>query len=163
MTRSEPTTPDKLDELEALLARLDRISECDRTEWSKGYPHECARDAAATIRAQADEIAAIKASEERATLAERTEIIFPRHEASLHLTHNQHKAYYETIEEAESSGTYSRSGWVSDEQRAKAIVQNSVWELQWYPDTPIGSFCLQAYDLDVLLTAANQPTGEGEG
>jgi hypothetical protein len=30
--------------------------------------------------------------------------------------------------------------WPSEEDRLKAIRDNSVWSLQWYPDTPVG-FC----------------------
>lgn len=80
---------------------------------------------------------------------------FPRHECGLFLTHNEHRNYYETIEQM-----YDRDGindgWVSEEQRLKAIREDNVWELQWYPDTPIGSYCLLACDLDVLLEEANK-------
>lgn len=81
---------------------------------------------------------------------------FPKHEASLHLTHNQHKAYYETVEAAIESGTYRDEKWVSPEQRQKAIKTDSVWEVQWYPHTPIGSHTLLACDLGVLLEAARE-------
>jgi hypothetical protein len=81
-------------------------------------------------------------------------LAFPTHEASLHLTHNQHKANYETVSQAEASGSYGPSAWVSEDQRQKAIKNDSVWELVWYPDTPIGSHTLLAYDLDVLLERA---------
>lgn len=30
--------------------------------------------------------------------------------------------------------------WASDEEREKAIATNEIWELHWYPDTPVG-FC----------------------
>lgn len=82
------------------------------------------------------------------------EEIFPKHEASLHLTHNQHKAYYETVESAIESGTYRDVKWVSPEQRQKSIESDSVWEIQWYPNTPIGSHTLLACDLEMLLEMA---------
>ncbi len=80
----------------------------------------------------------------------------PPHAASLHLTHNQHKAYYETVEQWEAHHEDRCQDWVSDEQRAKAIAANDVWELQWYPITPIGSYCLLACDLGALLEAAGE-------
>lgn len=77
---------------------------------------------------------------------------FPDHEASLHLTHNQHKACYETVE------TYlsTRDGidWVSEEQKDKAFKTQELWELQWYPSTPIGSYCIYGADLNKVLEKA---------
>ena len=78
----------------------------------------------------------------------------PRHAASLHLTHNQHRAYYRTVaqEDDEAAERGQAWSWVSDAQRAKARETDDVWELHWYPDTPIGSFCIYAADLTALLT-----------
>lgn len=45
-----------------------------------------------------------------------------------------------------------RIDWVSDEERERAIAQNSVWTLQWYPNTPIGFNCIGASSLSALLT-----------
>lgn len=73
---------------------------------------------------------------------------FPRHEAGLYLTHNEHKDVYESVEQFYSSHLID---WVSEEQRLKAIAENSVWSLQWYPDTPVGFYKVLACDLDVLL------------
>ena len=64
-------------------------------------------------------------------------IEWPKHEASLNLTHNQHKAYYLTVQQALEDGTFRDDCWVSEEQKQKAIATNDCWELQWYPDTPI--------------------------
>lgn len=83
---------------------------------------------------------------------------FPRHEASLHLTHNDHKSYYRTVAEAiqEDDHGYQEDCWVSAEQRQKAIETNECWTLQWYPDTPVGFYILSAADLDALLVKANE-------
>lgn len=81
---------------------------------------------------------------------------FPAHAASLHLTHNQHKAYYETVEQWDKGSEDACRDWVSEEQRGKAIAANDVWELQWYPHTPIGSYCLLACDLGELMMVANE-------
>ncbi len=34
--------------------------------------------------------------------------------------------------------------WPSDEERLKAIRENSVWTIQWYPQTPVGFCCVGA-------------------
>lgn len=81
---------------------------------------------------------------------------WPKHEASLHLTHNQHKAYYRTVAELIEEGGFGCEAeeWVSEEQKQKAIATNDFWTLQWYPDTPVGFCVLSAADLDALLEAA---------
>lgn len=83
-------------------------------------------------------------------------IEWPRHEASLSLTHNEHKSYYRTVAESIDDGDfgYKDDDWVSEEQKQKAIATNECWSLQWYPDTPVGSYQMSAADLDVLLEAA---------
>jgi hypothetical protein len=83
---------------------------------------------------------------------------FPRHRASLHLTHNDHLSCYETVQQYidEGSHGYNAECWISEEQKQKAIETNDCWFLQWYPDTPVGSCILAAADLDVLLEAASQ-------
>lgn len=83
-------------------------------------------------------------------------IEFPKHEASLHLTHNDHKSYYMTVEQCiqEDYHGYSKDSWTSEEQKQKAIKTNECWTLQWYPRTPVGFNLLSAADLDVLLATA---------
>lgn len=83
---------------------------------------------------------------------------FPKHDASLHLYHNDHKSYYQTVIqsiEREDHG-YTDDCWVSEEQKQKAIETDECWTIQWYPNTPVG-FCLaSAADLDVLLDSVNE-------
>jgi hypothetical protein len=84
----------------------------------------------------------------------------PDHEAAFYLQHNEHKSYYETAEqwitEQESFGEGPHFDWVSDDERQKAIDEDSVWIMQWYPDTPIGFCCLAASSLDALKNAVLQ-------
>ncbi len=82
---------------------------------------------------------------------------FPTHEASLYLSHNEHKSYYRTVQQSidDESFGYTDECWVSPEQRQKAVDTNECWVLQWYPHTPIGFNLLSAADLDALLDAAN--------
>lgn len=85
------------------------------------------------------------------------QIQWPKHRASLHLTHNDHLSYYRTVKEAieDSDHGYGDDCWVSPEQKQKAIDTNDCWTIQWYPDTPVGFCLLSAADLDVLLAAAS--------
>jgi hypothetical protein len=69
----------------------------------------------------------------------------PKHECGLYLTHNEHRDMYETIEEY-----YDCHDFVSPEELKKAIAEDSVWVLQWYPDTPIGSYSILASSLEAL-------------
>lgn len=83
-------------------------------------------------------------------------INFPIHEASLHLTHNDHKSYYSSVNKAirDKDHGYTEDCWVSEEQKKKAIETDDCWILQWYPNTPVGFCVLTAADLDVLLDRA---------
>jgi hypothetical protein len=83
-----------------------------------------------------------------------TDLKFPIHKASLHLTHNEHLAYYQTVADRINDSDHGYTDWVSPEQKQKAIDTNDCWTLQWYPNTPVGFNILSAADLDVLLQAA---------
>lgn len=89
-------------------------------------------------------------------------MIFPQHKASLHLTHNDHTTSYQTVTEwwkfQIECCNADVDDWVNPEQLAKAIETNEVWELQWYPDTPVGFIVRYACDLDVLLEACKDIT-----
>lgn len=66
-----------------------------------------------------------------------TPIIWPTHKCGLHLTHNQHKDYYEPI--AEYVQNEEQNGPFKDEgAKARCIATDEIWELQWYPRTPVG-------------------------
>ena len=43
--------------------------------------------------------------------------------------------------------------WVSPEEREKALRDNTVWSIQWYPDTPVGFCQLYASSLETLIAA----------
>jgi hypothetical protein len=78
----------------------------------------------------------------------------PEHKCGLYLTHNEHRDSYEGVEEwivdQETFGGQSRFDWTSPEEREKAIRDDSVWVLQWYPNTPVGFNCIAASSLDAL-------------
>lgn len=78
--------------------------------------------------------------------------------SSLIVTFNDHASNYTTAarEAADPLGTPDmllgdREDWVSDAEYQKALNTNSVWRLQWYPDTPVGFCTLFASSLQVLI------------
>lgn len=76
----------------------------------------------------------------------------PPHKCSLHITHNQHKDYYDSIVE------YVRH--LDDEdlspvERAACIATGEIWEIQWYPHTPVESYKVCASTLERALELAN--------
>jgi len=87
--------------------------------------------------------------------------------SSLTLHCDDFKSYYETAEMTlrHRDDWYSDDSFVSPEERARCIEQNTIWTLQWYPDTPVGFCVLHASSCDALLRAvmADRPTGEQPG
>lgn len=69
----------------------------------------------------------------------------PEHKCGLFLTHNEHKNYYETAADKirEWEETEWNPTWKDEDAKQRAIDTNEIWELQWYPDTPVG-FCVVA-------------------
>ncbi|URC15578.1 hypothetical protein DB2_76 [Octadecabacter Antarctic DB virus 2] len=50
--------------------------------------------------------------------------------------------------------------WASEDERLKAIAENSVWTIQWYPNTPVG-FCIVG--ASSFETAAQYALGKANG
>ena len=76
----------------------------------------------------------------------------PAHKAALYLTHNDHLSVYETVEQWWADKMYcDDDDWVSLEEKAKALESNEVWELRWYPDTPVGFYIRLASTLEAVL------------
>ena len=73
--------------------------------------------------------------------------------SSLTLSFNDMSApNYQTVAEIiEDNPSEYEIGWISEEEKAKAAKTNSMWELQWYPDTPVGSYSVAASSLEALL------------
>ena len=78
----------------------------------------------------------------------------PAHACGLYLTHNRHRDYYETVEELLAKVDHIDDEWASPEARQRAIDTGELWELQWYPRTPIGSHSIMAPTLEELLAFA---------
>jgi hypothetical protein len=77
----------------------------------------------------------------------------PDHKCALHLVHNDHKNVYEDVEDwIYDNDVYH---WKDEESKRRAIQTNSVWTLQWYPETPIGFCAVAAPTLEELIEFAN--------
>lgn len=64
---------------------------------------------------------------------------------------DEHAPNYMTAAEWELD---ERGGdWVSDTERERALADNTVWSIQWYPQTPVGFHRLKASSLSALLQA----------
>jgi len=85
-------------------------------------------------------------------------IQWPPHLGGLFISHNQHHEYYETIEQALygtiTYPTYDPADFSDPTEIAKAIATDSVWTIQWYPNTPIGFKRVHAATLDKALADA---------
>ena len=69
----------------------------------------------------------------------------PEHKGGLHLDHNEHRNYYQTVEEC-----YDPEDFVSEDEWLKAIKEDSVWVLHWYPNTPVGFTRIAASTLEAI-------------
>jgi hypothetical protein len=69
----------------------------------------------------------------------------PEHKCGLHLSHNEHRDVYETIEEF-----YDAEDFISPEEWREAVAKDSVWVLHWYPETPIGFIRIAASTLEAI-------------
>lgn len=80
-------------------------------------------------------------------------LIFPPHKCGLFLTHNEHRDYYEQLDDfiVERGLTMD---FESQEAMQEAIRSDECWVLQWYPDTPIGSYCVAGPTLNGVLARA---------
>jgi hypothetical protein len=81
---------------------------------------------------------------------------FPAHKCGLYLEHNVHRDYYESAQKWWENQVERECphDWKDDESRNRAIASDEIWTLQWYPDTPIGSYSIAAPTLEELLAYA---------
>lgn len=77
----------------------------------------------------------------------------PEH-IGMHLRHNQHKLYYETVEDYLGRDE-SLMHEMAPADLAEMIRTGEIWELQWYPDTPVGFCIVYAPTLERALALAN--------
>lgn len=80
----------------------------------------------------------------------------PKHEASLHITHNQHKAYYMPIADYIAEEKIDDDEWSTPDSKERCIAGDTIWEIQWYPNTPVGFNKMYGATLEELIKAANE-------
>lgn len=68
--------------------------------------------------------------------------------------HNEHRCSYMTVEEYFHYNEYDEED-LSVEDRAECVRNDEVWELVWYPDTPVGQFRVVGPTLERVLQLAN--------
>lgn len=87
---------------------------------------------------------------------DKLKLLLARCKCGVFLMVNEHRDYYESAERR-LDDHYALMGCqpeVSDEVRAKMIETDTIIDLQFYPDTPIGSYQILHYDLDAALDEA---------
>jgi hypothetical protein len=67
----------------------------------------------------------------------------------LTLSFNDCALCYETVAKWAEHANYV--DWISSKEKEKACNQNTVWTLQVYPNTPVGSYCIAASSLAALM------------
>jgi len=68
------------------------------------------------------------------------------------VTVNEHRDYYETAaQHLEGAKTFECPPEINDEVRAQMIALDTIIKIQFYPDTPIGSYEIWHHDLDAAL------------
>lgn len=72
----------------------------------------------------------------------------PAHKCGLYLSNNHHELRGETIQEC-----YDCKDFVSPEEYIKAIDENSVWVLGWYPDNSSSYKVIAASTLEAIEQA----------
>lgn len=87
-------------------------------------------------------------------------IVWPSHKAGLFLTQDVHKSSYETIAEyievhVTLLKVYDEESFPLEE-RTKCIATNTIWELCWYPNTPVGSCHVAAATFEKVLELARE-------
>ena len=73
----------------------------------------------------------------------------PKYNVSLSIQHNEYKNYYQSIEQALDQ--LDSEDFITPEEYLKALETGNLWEIQWYPNNPIGCYHYYASSLEALL------------
>lgn len=94
-------------------------------------------------------------SGEVTTVSDKMKELLSRCKCGVHITVNEHRNYYQSAEQAlEEYANYECPPEIEDGVRKVMIETNTVINVQFYPDTPIGSYDIYHHDLDAALTEA---------
>lgn len=79
----------------------------------------------------------------------------PDYEISLSISHNKYKNYYDTVERGLEDAL--RCGDLTSElERQRILDTGELWEISWYPNTPVGFISLIASNLTTLFAYINE-------
>lgn len=72
--------------------------------------------------------------------------------SSLSISFNDHKTSYHTA----ATAIEWRPDWYDDEsfppgERERCIATNTIWTLQWHPQTPVGSHVIHASSFEAIV------------
>ncbi len=91
--------------------------------------------------------------------------LLARCKCGVHLTVNAHRDVYETAEQKIAEA--ERHEFLPDDLapgvRAEMIRTDTIVDLQFYPDTPIGFYSIWHHDLDAALTQALECLADADG
>ena len=76
-----------------------------------------------------------------------------KRECGVFIEVNQHRDYYQTAEQAILEDI-ERDDKLDEDIKAKMIELNTIIRIQFYPITPIGSYVVYHYDIDLALDMA---------
>lgn len=94
-------------------------------------------------------------SEKTVTTTDKLAELLARCKCGVFLTVNEHRDYYDSAETVlEEKASMECPPKIDEAVRKTMIETNTIVELQFYPDTPIGSYKVYHYDLGMALTEA---------
>jgi hypothetical protein len=82
----------------------------------------------------------------------RMQMDWPKHH-QLYVTHNPHHTNYETVEQYFENEDNRID--IHTEDIKDCIRLGEIWEVQWYPITPMGFYCVAAASLERCLEIIN--------
>jgi hypothetical protein len=79
------------------------------------------------------------------------------HKCGLSIEHNECRNCYQTVKQYldDMESRWGGPTWASEEDKARAIETNEMWEIQWYPETPIGFHRVASATLEGAVELAN--------
>lgn len=77
-------------------------------------------------------------------------IKLPKH-INLTIEHNPHATNYQTVSQYLNLPNVDDDSFETNETKQKCIKTGEIWELRWYPDTPVGSCRIIFDSLERLL------------
>jgi len=86
---------------------------------------------------------------------EKFQQILNRCKCGVHLTINEHRDYYQSAEQRlEELDCLECPPELEDDIRQTMIDTNTIIDLQFFPDTPVGSYSVYHHDLEMALNEA---------